>query len=192
MSNSARLLDLWLPHTQRIVRGAPPTDTASLPAPTLAGIDHQHAVLLFPDERATGETPPDEPAPLRVPTTTGLMGPLPGFEIRHLVVPDGTWAQARRIVRRELLPLGLPRLALDRAWPSIYELRRRPIGLCTFEAIAVALGLLESAALAAGLLERFAHWSQRQMQVKLGSPATPSFGAPEPHPALARLREITG
>lgn len=189
MSNTARLLVRWLPGTHLIVRGLPASE--AIPAPALSDlIDRDHAALLFPldpdpAERAGGAT-----TPLRTPSTSGLARALPQRPIRQLIVADGTWSQARRIARRELDPLGLPRVALDRAWPSSYELRRKPSGLCTFEAVAMALGLLDSFELAAALLERFSRWNTYQLQVKRGSnPAEPAALAP--HPALARLREIT-
>jgi tRNA-uridine aminocarboxypropyltransferase len=192
MSNTARLLQRWLVGTRLIVRGALPSERSPAPSQWSEALDRQHALLLFPEERAPAASADAEPRPLRVPSTTGLAQERPRFEVRQLIVPDGTWAQARHIVRRELLPLGLPRLALDRAWPSIYELRRKPSGICTFEAVAVALGLLDSAELAAGLLQRFSRWSQQQMLVKRGGASARPLSAPPPHPALTRLRDITG
>lgn len=190
MSNTARVLARWLPGTRLIVRGLPPGEAAK--APSVSGsIETRHAALLFPLDPEPAELAGAEAAPIRVPSTNGLARPLPHGDIRQLVVADGTWSQARRIARRELTPLGLPRLALDHAWPSIYELRRRPSGLCTFEAIAIALGLLDAPELASALLERFSHWNRHQNQLKTGLEPYVEAQAPAPHPALARLREIT-
>jgi tRNA-uridine aminocarboxypropyltransferase len=190
MSNTARVLARWLPAARLIVRGLPPGEMQGSAALGDA-IQPEHAVLLFPIDAEPAATAGSDATPMRVPSSGGLERPLPARPIRQLVVADGTWSQARRIARRELDPLGLPRLALDRAWPSIYELRRKPSGLCTFEAVAIALGLLDSAELAARLLERFSLWSDYQLQVKRGNSPTPASAAAAPHPALARLYEIT-
>ena len=79
--------------------------------------------------------------------------------MRHLVVPDGTWRQARRLLRRELLPLGVPCVNLPEGLPSLYSLRRRGEGnLCTLEATAAALACLGEVEVSRGLLQRFARW----------------------------------
>jgi DTW domain-containing protein YfiP len=141
--------------------------------------------------------------------------------VRHLIVPDGTWTQARRIERRCFAASGLPRISLDAGWPSVYSLRRGRegsstgestglhsggssgchsgsywgcnsgsySGLCTFEASAVALGLLGHAALAGALLERFVEWVRRAQRLKAGGgPLIPEVSRScDPHPALERL-----
>jgi DTW domain-containing protein YfiP len=188
MSNTARLLALWLPGTRLIVRGLPASESRQT-SPLSESVTEQ-AALLFPFDAEPAALAGADASPLRVPSTSGLERPLARAPIRQLVLADGTWSQARRIARRELEPLGLARVALDRAWPSIYELRRRPSGLCTFEAVAIALGLLDSTELAASLLERFSQWNDYQLQIKQGNDPKRTT-APAPHPALARLREIT-
>ncbi len=64
-----------------------------------------------------------------------------------LVVPDGTWRQAKRAVRRESALAALPAVRLPAVRPSRYALRAgpRPECLATIEAIARALGVLEGA-----------------------------------------------
>jgi DTW domain-containing protein YfiP len=89
---------------------------------------------------------------------------------RHLIVPDGTWSQARRLERRWFAPSALPRIELHGDWPSVYQLRRSSQGVCTFEAASIALGLLADAPLAAALLHRFAEWARRAGQLKTGGP----------------------
>ena len=74
-----------------------------------------------------------------------------------LVVPDGTWRQAKRIKRR--VP-GLGAIQAVRLSPnqgSAYRLRRshRDDRLATMEAIAMALGILESPAIEERLLYAF-------------------------------------
>lgn len=78
--------------------------------------------------------------------------PPPGAEPpRRLVVPDGTWAQSRRMVQRVPQLWTLPRLALPS--PSAVPRLRRPVagGMSTLEAVAAALRSLGEDAAAAGL-----------------------------------------
>lgn len=176
-SNSARLLALWLPHVELHVRGAP----GEAPEPEELAA-RPGTALLFPG--------------------AGRPSPLPAG-VRHLIVPDGTWSQARRIEHRWFAPQGLPRVALWGPWPSQYELRRGPEGLCTFEAVAIALGLLHDRALAEHLLERFAEWARRAQRLKAGGASAPPSPAPPlpeppsparpsmaPHPAVQLLRAL--
>jgi DTW domain-containing protein YfiP len=62
-----------------------------------------------------------------------------------LVVPDGTWRQAKKARRRIAGLAELPCVGLPAAGPSSYRLRHaaRPDRLATIEAIARALGILE-------------------------------------------------
>jgi DTW domain-containing protein YfiP len=86
------------------------------------------AAVLFPGEGA---------APL-----SGRAGDPPPF----LVVVDGTWHQAEKMLRLNPALAGLPRLSLSPAGPSGYgDLRREPAEglLPTIEAVALALGVLE-------------------------------------------------
>jgi DTW domain-containing protein YfiP len=163
-SNSARLLALWLPDVALHVRGA---GGGGIEPEALTARDG--TALLFP-----GAGHP-EPLP-------------PG--VRHLIVPDGTWAQARRIERRWFAAQGLPRVALWGPWPSVYGLRRGREGLCTFEAVAIALGLLHDRELAALLLERFAEWARRAQQLKAGGAPAPLARATAEHPAIGVLRSL--
>jgi DTW domain-containing protein YfiP/GNAT superfamily N-acetyltransferase len=161
-SNSARLATLWLSNSGCHVRGADglrdPTELLARPG----------TVILFPGGNL--------PAP-------------PPQDVQHLVVPDGTWAQALRIERRWLGPAALPRLQLDSSWPSAYGLRRNTRGqLCTFEAVAIALGVLGEPALARTLLARFAEWARRARWLKSGGPVPNGPREPVPvelaeHPA---------
>ena len=64
----------------------------------------------------------------------------------NLIVPDGSWSQTRKFVRREAALAGIPQVKLPNGPPSEYRLRLQPqeAGLCTLEAIARSLGILES------------------------------------------------
>lgn len=73
----------------------------------------------------------------------GPPAPPPGGRPRRIVVPDGTWAQARRIMQRVPALRTLPRLALAPA-PGAARLRRPTVagGMSTLEAVAAALRAL--------------------------------------------------
>ncbi len=64
---------------------------------------------------------------------------------RHLVVIDGTWAQAQSIYKASSLLQALPEVRLTPRAPSNYRIRREPhaYGLSTVEAVAEALHILE-------------------------------------------------
>jgi DTW domain-containing protein YfiP len=64
-----------------------------------------------------------------------------------LIVPDADWRRAFKLVAREPALRGIQRVHLPKGPPSNYRLRRHtdPRFLATFEAIARALGVLESA-----------------------------------------------
>ncbi len=90
----------------------------------------------------------------------------PGEKIDTLIVADGTWSQARRIVRREEAIAVLPRVTIPPVGPSLYGLRgnQRKGGLATMEAIAHAIGILEGEAAAAPLHALFARMVRAGMQ----------------------------
>jgi len=168
-SNSARLLALWLPGVELHVRGG-----ESAPSSPEVLLERPGSALLFPSG-GRARPPPDG--------------------VRHLIVPDGTWAQARRIERRWFAAHALPRVELDGPWPSVYELRRGREGLCTFEAVAIAIGLLQDPALAATLLGRFAEWVRRARLLKAGGMPVAPLAADDslplpPHPAAEVLRAM--
>ena len=62
-----------------------------------------------------------------------------------LVVVDGTWAQARKLVRENTQLAGLPRYAFRAPSPSRYRIRKEPhVGyVSTLEALALVLGAIE-------------------------------------------------
>jgi DTW domain-containing protein len=74
-----------------------------------------------------------------------------------LIVPDGTWRQAKRIPRRVPELRGVRAVKLAASEESGYRLRRASWDehLATMEAIAMALGVLESAAVEARLKHVF-------------------------------------
>lgn len=92
-------------------------------------------------------------------------------EAAHLIVPDGSWSQVRRMLHRvDTLASGelvaLPRERTQRAWPSTLAMRREPAEgwVCTFEAVARALGVLESKDLEAKMLDVLSEVVRRARQ----------------------------
>lgn len=63
-----------------------------------------------------------------------------------LVVPDGTWRKARKLLYLNPLLAALPRVALPEGLSSRYRLRKAPMAgaLSTLEAIVTALNILET------------------------------------------------
>ncbi len=86
--------------------------------------------LLFPGESA------QTPQPLNC---------YPASESALLIVPDGTWRKARKILYANPLLNALPRLSLAAGEPSRYRVRktREPAAVSTIEAIARTLAALE-------------------------------------------------
>lgn len=128
---TARMAHLALPNSQLRVGvdfGADPVVAAMLAAheAALAG-NGAPSYLLFPgaDARDIRELDPAEPI--------------------TLVVVDGTWAQARALVRRNPQVAALPRLAFNPRRPSDYRIRREPADFCvsTIEALVEVLNVLE-------------------------------------------------
>jgi DTW domain-containing protein YfiP len=74
-----------------------------------------------------------------------------------LIVPDGTWRQANRVRRRVPGLADIQAVSLPSPQQSYYQLRHTHVGsrLATFEAIALALGILEGPAIETHLLHVF-------------------------------------
>jgi DTW domain-containing protein len=88
-----------------------------------------------------------------------------------LIIPDGTWAQTRRIARRHPACAQLPKVRLSTNLRSAYTLRRSYLqnGLCTLEATAAALTLLEDDPSAQSMLKAFHAWLERALLVRAGA-----------------------
>ena len=91
----------------------------------------RNSLLLYPSPFAT-ELTPDFVATLSGPIT--------------LIVPDANWRQTHKFVRREPALVGIPHVRIPAGPPSEYRLRvqRNEAGVCTLEAIARAIGIIES------------------------------------------------
>jgi DTW domain-containing protein YfiP len=130
VSNTVRLLELLVPQTEVVLYGKLGEPFTGLPP--LPSKSQRQRYLLFPESSAHELTPE--------------------FVAKHphgieLVVPDGTWSQAKRLAHRAPGVQTLPRVTFTPQSESAYVLRRnkRPGGLCTLEAIAAALRILEGA-----------------------------------------------
>jgi DTW domain-containing protein YfiP len=86
-----------------------------------------------------------------------------------LVVVDGTWPNAKKMVERNPVLAALPRVAFQPPRPSEYRIRKEPKPHCvsTVEALAHVLGVLEGdAERFQGLLEPFHRMIDRQIELK--------------------------
>jgi DTW domain-containing protein YfiP len=81
-----------------------------------------------------------------------------------LVVVDGTWSQARTLVKRNPAIAALPRIGFQPRRPSNYRIRKEPADFCvsTIEALAETLAVLEGRSFDA-LLEPFRVMVDRQL-----------------------------
>jgi DTW domain-containing protein YfiP len=126
-TNTARLAAKALPNSEIRVRGRKGERMSCV------GLVHEgrHSLLLYPSSHAIE---------LDASFVSRLTDPV------TLIVPDGSWAQTRKIVRRETALVGIPHVKLPKGPPSEYRLRLQPSdnSLCTLEAIARTLGILES------------------------------------------------
>lgn len=137
-TNTGRIGLLALRNSSLFVRGHAdaPADLSALETPD------RRLLLLFPREDARVLTPEllaEDPRPVT------------------LIVPDGTWAQARRCVQREPLLARAGAVLPPGDEPTRYRLRHEHVdgGLGTGEAIARAFGVLEGPAVEAELTRLF-------------------------------------
>jgi len=99
------------------------------------------------------------------------------FQAKHpppytLIVPDGSWRQASKMGTREPSLQSILRVKLEAGEPSRYQLRKetKAGGLATLEAIARALGVLESRGVEEELGKVFALMVERTLRSRGVSP----------------------
>jgi DTW domain-containing protein YfiP len=151
-SNTARLLALALGRVELVPYGDKArTFEARLPLP--AG-----AAVLYPDGPPT---PPGAPPP------------------SLLVVLDGSWSQARRMLQRHPAFQRLPRFSLPPPAPGTFRLRQPPLseGMSTLEAVAWALHRLEGPQVAEPLLALHALSAERGLRARGVWPGPPDCPA---------------
>ncbi|SHN00089.1 tRNA-uridine aminocarboxypropyltransferase [Phytopseudomonas punonensis] len=102
--------------------------------------DDLPAWLAEPGYRVRLLFPGDEAQPLTLASSEEESRPM------RLVVPDGTWRKARKLLHLNPLLAALPRVTLRDVPPSRYRLRKAPMegSLSTLEAIVAALNVLEA------------------------------------------------
>jgi len=126
-SNTARLITNALPNSETRYQGeiGKPLDLGGLVTPD------RESWMLFP-ETGNKVVSLDEIGALTRPVT--------------LIVPDGTWSQAKHIAAHITERIGVRRVTIPDLGPSKYRLRigQKPHQLCTLEAVARLLGMLES------------------------------------------------
>jgi len=148
-SNTARLLELTLPNCEVLIIGK-----KGKPFKGVVNSPEETPYILFPEQSA-------------LPLTKELSS-TNKFEGRpiHLIVPDGSWSQTRRIVHRNVFLRGIPRIQLIGIADTKYLLRRngRVGGVCTAEAVAYALGIIENAAIETTLICHFTTMRDRVLE----------------------------
>jgi len=148
-SNTVRLLALAIPDVAVVCHGVfpAPADPAShVPAGATP-------VVLFPGHGAN-------------PLTPDVVASLPSPPA--LIVPDGNWRQASRMVKRLPLLAKAVKVALpDRAFAGTALRRNRPEHhMSTYEAVTQALVVLEGEAVASPLLDFYRRATDRMLFVR--------------------------
>ena len=141
--NTARFVALGLQNTQLII------------AETIDNIEQYFQLLGY---RACGRVPGEQAQELSAYQTDQL--PL------LLIVPDGTWRKARKILHCNPSLAALPRVSLPIGLTSRYRLRKAPIkeSLATVEAVSYALDILEPKTDFSPLLRPFEALIEGQIQ----------------------------
>jgi DTW domain-containing protein YfiP len=134
-SNTAMLANTCLVNSEIYLRGF---EDSTIPNSFLDEENYQ-PLYLFPDEDAQ-ELTDDYLAQFDRPI--------------NLIVPDGTWRQAKKIHKREKNVSHIQRVKVTNIPKTIYPLRQQKYdyGLCTLEAIAYALGIIEDKSIQDSLL----------------------------------------
>src|SRR5580658_5324854 len=144
-TNTGWLACLALPNSEIRLRGARVQEFRTAEAAPL-----KNALLLFPTEDAVELTPEwlaRQPRPVT------------------LVVPDGSWNQAKKVPYRESGVAGIPNVKLAIGAPSCYRLRHSPHvqNLSTLETIARALGVIEGREVQESLESLFLKMVERRL-----------------------------
>ena len=104
--------------------------------------DGHYPLFLYPDENAIE---------LNQKLLNDIASPI------ELIIPDGTWRQARKMKRRIPNLSSVISVKLTGDFQSSYSLRKQKYdnGLCTYEAAAKALGIIEGKELEKKMLKQF-------------------------------------
>lgn len=95
---------------------------------------------------------------------------IPNEKQTCLVVPDGSWSKAKKFHKREEVLAKMPKYHLIDVGKSIYELRRSPGEnfVCTYEAIAYALEILDGADVKEHMMDIFKVFVERVKKSRKG------------------------
>lgn len=157
-TNTAKLASLLLGANSRVLlRGGPNLELGQRAEEQLSTLDLPLGLVLYPSEDAI------------------LLSELTGRDGRekwaraNLIVPDGTWSQSRRVVRRTPSLHHHLHVKLDEQ-VSRYRLRRgtEPGLLCTLEAVGHALAVLDPSFDLAAYLRTFDEWQNRALLRRWG------------------------
>ncbi|WP_339410814.1 tRNA-uridine aminocarboxypropyltransferase [Pseudomonas sp. EA_35y_Pfl2_R5] len=98
-----------------------------------------------------------------------------------LVVPDGTWRKARKLLYLNPLLAALPRVVLPEGLQSRYRVRRAPVpgALSTIEAIVTALNTVEAPACFDALLKPFEVLIEGQIEAMGAQTFQRNHGTPD-------------
>jgi DTW domain-containing protein YfiP len=143
-SNTVNLLERNFADLNIIVRGEPDPDKRE----QINILDDHHPLFLYPSEDAIE---------LDENLLSTIKKPI------QLIIPDGTWRQAKKFKRRDPLLENIACVKLVGKYQSRYTLRKQKYenGLCTYEAAAYALGIIESKELQEKMLEQFMVMNER-------------------------------
>jgi DTW domain-containing protein YfiP len=155
---TARFTHLTL-ETSRLIAGAAFAGNPDVDA--ILDDPENYPVILFPGDTAVNLAENGAAFLSAVPNG-------PGGKPRRLVVfvVDGTWSQARGMIRRSPRLLALPRVSFTVDIPSQYKVRKQPREFClsTVEAVARLVKLLDPGAPAERLIETFARMVDAQLE----------------------------
>lgn len=158
-----------LAHARELVK---PTNTGRLVARTLAACEVRvTGARRLPD--APWQAAPGQallfPAPEAIPIADWRASVSPETPLT-IVVPDGTWAQASHLRRRLPGLSALPSVSVPAGPPSAFRLRRppRPGALCTLEAVARALEVLEGSSIRSELERALALFVEATLAMRRG------------------------
>jgi DTW domain-containing protein YfiP len=86
----------------------------------------------------------------------------------QLIVPDGTWRQARKLHSRHRELRNVPRVKISTPNDAIFQLRAqsRPEGMATLQTIACALGIIEGDAVRVQLMTLYRSRVERTMMAR--------------------------
>lgn len=152
-SNTAQFVEKILPQSAEIfIRGRVNDPFSAEPVLARPG----RALFLFPDENS-------------VELNEDFKEKFPGPY--HLIVPDGSWNQAKRVKKREEKFDAVPTVRLPSGLVGEYMLRKapQPDWVSTYEAVAYSLGVLESLECQEHMLKFFRTWVKATLNSRTGN-----------------------